>query len=55
MGEEINLDVFTRSASHLRRILETLTLGLGRKQRDVTPSLADIAAEIEADKREVAA
>jgi hypothetical protein len=34
-GETIDLDLFTRSASHLRRILETL--GTGRRQRDVTP------------------
>jgi hypothetical protein len=35
-GESIDLDLFTRSASHLRRILETL--GVGRKPRDVTPA-----------------
>jgi hypothetical protein len=35
MGEEVDLDVFTRSASHLRRILETL--GLERRSRNVTP------------------
>jgi hypothetical protein len=35
-GDSIDLDLFTRSASHLRRILETL--GTGRRQRDVTPA-----------------
>ena len=34
-GESVDLDIFTRSASHLRRILETL--GIERKLRDVTP------------------
>ena len=39
MGEEIDLDMYTRSASHLRRILESL--GLQREPRDVTPPLQD--------------
>jgi hypothetical protein len=34
LGEPINLDVFTRSASHLRRILESL--GLKRQARDAS-------------------
>jgi len=34
MGGEIDLDVFTRSASHLRRLFETL--GIERQPRDVT-------------------
>jgi hypothetical protein len=34
LGEQIDLDVFTRSASHLRRLFEVL--GVGRKCRDVT-------------------
>jgi hypothetical protein len=34
MGEQVDLDVFTRSASHLRRLFETL--GLKRQSRDVT-------------------
>jgi hypothetical protein len=34
-GETVDLDAFTRAASHLRRILETL--GVARAQRDVTP------------------
>lgn len=36
-GSEIDLDVFTRSSSHLRRILETL--GIERKPRDATVDL----------------
>jgi hypothetical protein len=39
MGEEVDLDIFTRSTSHLRRILETL--GIERRQHDVTPTLAE--------------
>jgi hypothetical protein len=35
MGQEIDLGVFTASASHLRRIFETL--GIQRRARDVTP------------------
>jgi hypothetical protein len=42
-GEQVDLDTFTRAASHLRRLLETL--GLERKPRNVTPSLADILRE----------
>jgi len=34
LGEQVDLDVFTRSASHLRRLFEVL--GLERKARDVT-------------------
>jgi hypothetical protein len=34
MGGEIDLDVFTRSTSHLRRLFETL--GIERQPRDVT-------------------
>jgi hypothetical protein len=45
-GEEVNLDVFTRSASHLRRILETL--GIERRARDITPDLATYLAQKEA-------
>jgi hypothetical protein len=39
MGDVVDLDVFTRSASHLRRIFETL--GIGRRPRDVTPPTVD--------------
>jgi hypothetical protein len=37
MGQPVDLDLFTRSASHLRRILETL--GLERRPKDVTPTV----------------
>jgi hypothetical protein len=36
-NEPTDLDAYARAASHLRRMLETL--GLDRKQRDVTPTL----------------
>jgi hypothetical protein len=36
MGQPVDLDVFTRSASHLRRIFETL--GFKRVPKDVTPN-----------------
>jgi hypothetical protein len=42
-GESVDLDVFTRTASHLRRIFETL--GIERKPRNVTPKLADYLSE----------
>ncbi len=45
MGLPVDLDLFTRSASHLRRIFETL--GIERKARDVTPSVANYVAHIE--------
>jgi hypothetical protein len=48
VGEAVDLDQFGRLAGHYRRIVETL--GLERRTRDVTPSLADIAAEIEAER-----
>jgi hypothetical protein len=41
-GESVDLDVYCRAASHLRRILETI--GIERVSKDVTPSLADIVA-----------
>jgi hypothetical protein len=41
MGESVDLDSFTRAASHLRRILESLRPGLERKPRDVT-SLGEV-------------
>jgi hypothetical protein len=43
MGEQIDLDVFTRAASHLRRIFETL--GVERRPRDVTPTLEEYARQ----------
>lgn len=47
-GEEVSLDEYGRAASHLRRLFETI--GVERRQRDVTPTLADIAEEIEREK-----
>lgn len=41
-GEQVDLDTFTRSTSHLRRILETL--GIERRARNITPSLEAYAA-----------
>jgi hypothetical protein len=38
VGEQIDLDVFTRSTSHLRRLFKTL--GIERQPKDVTPTLA---------------
>jgi hypothetical protein len=51
-GEAVDLDGYTRAASHLRRILETL--GIKRVPRDVTPDLHDYIAAQRADD-EVAA
>jgi hypothetical protein len=48
----VDLDGYTRAASHLRRILETL--GIKRVPRDVTPDLHDYIAAQRADD-EVAA
>jgi hypothetical protein len=45
-GEPVDLDSYGRCAGHLRRLFETI--GVERRSRDVTPSLADIAAEIHA-------
>jgi hypothetical protein len=45
MGEEVDLDIFTRSVSHLRRILETL--GIERRPRDVTPTLREYLAAVQ--------
>jgi hypothetical protein len=44
LGEQIDLDVFTRSASHLRRLFETLgsKTGIERKCRDVTADGVEI-------------
>lgn len=43
-GVEVDLDAYSRAAGHLRRILETL--GIERRKRDITPSIADIAASL---------
>lgn len=45
MGEEVDLDIFTRSASHLRRLHETL--GIGRVARVVMPTIEQFAQQIE--------
>jgi hypothetical protein len=50
MGEEVDLDIFTRSTSHLRRLFETL--GIKRQSHDVTPSLEDYLNEIVARREE---
>jgi hypothetical protein len=50
VGEPVDLDSYGRCAGHLRRLFETI--GVERRPRDVTPSIADIAAEIEASKHE---
>jgi hypothetical protein len=42
MGEQVELEAYARIASHYRRIVESL--GIERRQRDVTPNLADIIA-----------
>ena len=42
-GEEVNLDLYTRTAGHLRRYLETL--GVERTARDITPSITEIVAQ----------
>jgi hypothetical protein len=49
-GEPVDLDSYGRCAGHLRRRFETL--GVERRARDVTPTLHEIAAGIEARKRE---
>jgi hypothetical protein len=37
-GNDVDLDIYARTASHLRRLLETL--GIERAKRDITPNLA---------------
>jgi hypothetical protein len=44
MGTAIDLDLYTRSAGHLRRIFEVI--GIERKARDVTPSVSDYVAHL---------
>jgi hypothetical protein len=44
-GEDVDLDRYGRAASHLRRILESL--GMGRRQRDITPLRERLALEAE--------
>jgi hypothetical protein len=53
-GEDVDLAKYATVANSLRRILETL--GVNRVAKDATPTLADIAAEINArEAREAAA
>jgi hypothetical protein len=42
------IDLYQRTANSLRRLLESV--GLERRAKNVTPSLAEIAAEIEAEE-----
>ena len=44
------LDDYQRAAGNLRRLLESIGIH-GRRAKDITPSLYDIAAEIAAGKR----
>jgi hypothetical protein len=48
-GREINLDIYGALVDRLGRCFQRL--GLKRQPHDVTPTLADIAAEIEAAKK----
>jgi hypothetical protein len=46
LGETVDLDLYFRGASHLRRIFEVL--GIERRTRDLTPSLLEyLAAAVE--------
>jgi hypothetical protein len=47
IGEAIELDQFGRLAGHYRRICETL--GIERRKRDLTPSLAEYLAQKHGD------
>ena len=47
-GQAVNLDTFGRAASHLRRLYESI--GLKRTPRDVTPTLAELIAQDEAEQ-----
>jgi hypothetical protein len=49
-AQPAQLDLYQRTANSLRRLLESV--GLERRARELPESLADIAAEIEASKRE---
>ena len=43
MGDDVDLDLYSRVSGQLRRILESL--GIERRQVDMTPSLADIIGQ----------
>jgi hypothetical protein len=49
LGEAIDTDMYGRIAGHSRRICETL--GIERRKRDVSSTLEEIAAEIEAEEK----
>jgi hypothetical protein len=52
-GEAVDMDSYARVSGHLRRMWETL--GLERRQRDVTPTLGDlIHQDQEADRERLA-
>ena len=48
----MQIDLYQRTANSLRRLLEAI--GIERRQRDVSPSLADIADEIAAEEEAAA-
>jgi hypothetical protein len=43
LGKRVDIDLLARTASHYRRIAETV--GLDRAKKDITPNLADIVRE----------
>ena len=49
VGEAVDLDQFGRLAGHYRRICETL--GIERRKRDLTPSVAEYVARISVDEK----
>jgi glutathione S-transferase len=51
-GEAVDLADYLAAINSQRRVLATI--GLERRARDVSPSLDDIAAEIEAEREEAA-
>jgi hypothetical protein len=48
-NEPVDMDSYARVAGHLRRLFETI--GLERRAKDISPTLSDIAAEIEAERQ----
>ena len=53
LGQPIDLDLFGRIAGHYRRCCETL--GIERRKRDVTPSVAAYVAHLDAEEEAGAA
>jgi hypothetical protein len=53
VGEAVDLDQFGRLVGHFRRCCETL--GVERRKRDLTPSVAEYVAHIAADEEASAA